>query len=157
MFVPPPVGGSPVALRPPSLFAAPMLASGAGGEGGQGAWCLLPAPGASPGVGCSAHAPSRRQGPALALHATWAGARLAPDGWQNPREGCSTTCWGLACGLAPALVGCSANARHWRRGRGRAGSLVPPPGARGQPWRYTQRGPAPGRHLILGGTPHVCR
>ncbi len=39
---------------------------------------------------------------------------------------------------------------------GRAGSIVPPPGARGQPWRYKQRGRAQGRHLILGGTPSNC-
>src|SRR5579883_1185110 len=32
------------------------------------------------------------------------------------------------------------------------GSLVPPRGARGQPWRSKQRGRAQGRHLILGGT-----
>jgi hypothetical protein len=35
---------------------------------------------------------------------------------------------------------------------GTAGSIVPLPGARGQPWRSKQRGRAQGRHLILGGT-----
>src|SRR5579883_325984 len=58
-------------------------------------------------------------------------------------------CWPLAC-RPPTLDGAAMLAIG--AGGGRAGSIVPPPGARGQPWRSKQRGRAPGRHLMLGGT-----
>src|SRR5579883_1990008 len=74
---------------------------------------------------------------------------FASDLWEKPCAvpppfGCSPLAW-----RPPTLDGAPMLAIG---AGGRAGSMVPPPGARGQPWRYTQRGRAPGRHLILGGT-----
>src|SRR5579883_1940005 len=98
-----------MALRPPTLDGAPMLAIGAGGLGEHGA--------------ASRH-------PTLAIGA---GGRVES---MVPPPGTPT----LAIGAG-----------------GRVGRMVPPPGARGQPWRYTQRGRAQGRHLILGGTGELAR
>src|SRR5579883_2595644 len=105
----PPLGARGQPLRPPTLDGAPMLANGAGGRAGSmvpplgaiGQLTLLGAgqwPCARPrwmerqcwpmalGECCEHGAASRRQGPALALHATWAGARPAPDSWWNPER-----------------------------------------------------------------------
>src|SRR5579883_1340627 len=101
--VPPPVGCSPLALRPPTLLVAPMLANGAGGRAGS----MVPPPGAI--------------GQLTLLGAgQWPCARPR---WMERQ------CWPMALGeccehgaasrgqgpaLAPAHVGCSADAGHWR-------------------------------------------
>src|SRR5579883_2060794 len=181
--VPPPFGCWPLAWRPPTLDAAPMLAIGAGGRvasflpppdaharhwrwgeggelpaacrrrwspvalgGGLRASCLLPMPMLAIGAGGRAASFLPPPG-AHARHWRWGGVCDLPASSRRP---CSPLALGgglrASCFLPMPMLAIDAG--------GRVASFLLPPGARGQPWRYTQRGRAPGRHPILGGTSH---